>query len=304
MSLLQTRVKILEPRPWLYRVCHNMLCAHYQTRHGESDLQMRLQTEAEYSEYASLDEESGPACDPDLSDIPSLAETAEYQALQEICAYRRLGDYAEAKGISLARAKQLSKQLKKDLKARYLRYLGWENSVDILEYNQYKAIQRYIRQLVDCVSSKGTASRRKNSFLPSREDLDRCFSGLVATQDWNIHQVGPDTYDIFLVCLDREDIPVLIKNLIRIKANRRIETLSCLRLEPTVSFDVGDEVDLPLEKGMCSLSEEEVVAFLQEQQALKDRSERPVYPDDSPSKITIGASASRNRSPKKSKPTL
>lgn len=268
MCLLKTAQPIKDPKAWLYRVCHNLLVAHYQNRSDAGQMLSRLEAEARFEAASFSTASQSGSEDPDISQIPELAESEAYKALIEMNTFKKLGDYALAKGITLLQAKQQSKQLKKDIKAQYLRYLGWKATPDILSYTQYKAIQRYIRQLVACVGGTGKRSKAKNSFLPSQDDLDKCFANLTATTQWNIYLRDNGTYTVYLECLNAENTPVVVDSTIRIKPNHRIETIACRRLEPLRAFDLGRSIKLPVEKGVITLSLDEMMDFLAREEAL------------------------------------
>lgn len=260
MSLINSKQKIEDISSWLHRVCHNLIYKYFRERSANKELIRCLRTEC----LTSCPGSSNPLEDemPNISQIPELRDSKEYLTLCEIHKYTSLFQYAQAKGISLSKAKQISKQYKRDLRARFLRYSGWTHTPVILDYNQYKAVQRYYRKILELMKGSESSHKRKNSCHFNASEIFKCFQSTDKAIEWNINHAKDNIYDLSIIVLDANQIPAIVMMEILFKANHRIETLSCKRLVPYQCITVENEVNIPMEKGMCPLSEEEVIAHI------------------------------------------
>ncbi len=263
--LLTTHQEIRDPKAWLRGVCHNLICTHYRDKVANHAMLCELEAEESVCQMISSAEELSPQDMEDLAKVPGLADCPEYTVFQEINQYPTLRDYAKAKGISYDQAKQLSKSSRRDIKAKCLRHFGWTVTPDILGYNEYKSIQRYIRRIFEVVKAKSSSATRKNILSIKGIALENAFEDVAIIADWTVTLRGDRVYELFLVCLQTDDKPKFIQIKVQILSNHRIETLSCEVKQPTYVIENTAKVNIPTEKGICPLSQEEVAELIKGQ---------------------------------------
>jgi len=264
LQLLKARQPIKDARLWLRQVSCNILAKQY--KHNQDHKKM-LQT-LEYE--VRIISELLAGNDIDLSSQifqkveNTLYESSEYRELIEIQKYPTLTQYAHAKGISYDKARQFSKEIKKNFKAKCLKYYGWEDSPEILSFNQLKSIQRYLNQLIKCPQLDKKPSIRKNSSLMKQSDIRQTLVGFDQIDDWGIHIIGSNKYRIHIFCNPGKIEPLCVSVIITIKENNRIVTESCKVNRLAAILTIPPNVTIPKNKGKSALTFEQIKTILSE----------------------------------------
>jgi len=268
MQLLTSRNEIRDPHAWLLSVCHNLICAHYRIKAEDQAMVTELEAEDSVCRMiASADELSGSDL-AKLARIPGLATCPEYNLLREITEYSSLREYAITKGISYERVKQLSKSSRRDLRAKCLRHFGWTVTPDVLGYNEYKSIRRYLRRLFSVAKANSTPGARKNRLRIDAADPENAFADVAEIGDWTLTLRPEGIYELFVVGMKADEQPKFIQIKVRILPNHRIETLSCEVKQPAYVINAASKVNIPMDKGICPLSPEEVAELIRRQTEL------------------------------------
>jgi hypothetical protein len=262
MQLLTSKQVISNIRPWLMKVTHNLICKHYQNNTDDRQMHQQLEIEnhvlSEILSASSLKDISLKT----FRQIPELCNSPACSAVMELFQYKTLHNYAEAKGISKQQAKQTSKELKRDFKALCLKHFGWEDSPDILSYNQVKSIQRYLRQLIHHITQDNSQSLRKNSILLDQAAMYETLEGFSTIDDWGINSIGENKFSIHIFRLDDNGDPLCASITICIKDNNRIITETC-KLNPSVAIlTIPENIIIPKDKGRSTLTFEQIKSLL------------------------------------------
>lgn len=265
MQLLTSRNEIRDPHAWLLSVCHNLICTHYRAKAEDHAMLCELEAEESVCRMITSTEDLSSANMEELSRVPGLANCREYHLLREITRYPGLKDYAEASGISYERAKQISKSSRRDLRAKCLRYFGWTVTPDVLGYNEYKSIRRYLRRLFSVAKANSTPGARKNRLKIDEADPATAFADVAEIGDWTLTLRPEGIYELFVVGMQADEQPKFIQIEVRILPNHRIETLSCEVKQPAYVINAACRVNIPMDKGICPLSPEEVAELIRRQ---------------------------------------
>jgi DNA-directed RNA polymerase specialized sigma24 family protein len=81
--------------------------------------------------------------------VKELLSKDDYSRFLELNKYNSLKEYAEKAGISYGTAKKHSHIIRRDLKAAYLRKMGWKAKPEILTYKQYDNLRRFVHRLLE-----------------------------------------------------------------------------------------------------------------------------------------------------------
>jgi len=264
IQLLKSKQEIRDVRLWLRGVTCNMLCKTYRNNHEYTDMLDRLRYEALllYEISCSLD---GNLIEHDMALIDKeLTNTSEYIKYKEILEYQTLSEYAKSNGITYEQAKQVSKEIHRNYKSMCLRHLGWEDSPDILSFNQLKSIQRYLRQLIHFSNSYGKPVIHKNSLLLNQAEMKHVLSGYDHIDDWGIHMIGQNKFRIHIFCNPGNIEPLCATVIITIKENNRIVTESCRSNKLASVLTIPPNVTIPKNKGKSALTFEQIKTILSE----------------------------------------
>jgi len=260
-QLILTKTPIEQIGPWLRQVTHNLIIKYYQSKSTEKSMLSKLQYESSLLQYVNS---SSSVEDLDvnlLQSVPELLNNSDYRIIQEIDSFPDLRTYAQVKEISYEAAKQISKEARHNLKVTYLKSLGWKATQEILNYTQLKAIQRYIRQLVNLSASEKMDIQKKKSVVMNYLDFLAILDGVNKVTDWGITQLGDNRYRVHLFCTTKEGTYICITNIIHVKESGRIITETSKRNLLAGVFNMPANVILPTNLGVCVLSFEQIKAL-------------------------------------------
>jgi DNA-directed RNA polymerase specialized sigma24 family protein len=250
LQLMNSTRQIHKPRPWLIQVCRNLLIAHYRNNNIQNDLLNTLEIESKISTQIDTETDFDPSI---LTQFPDLFDKNDYQVLLEMVSYSDLKSYASAKGISLEKAKQTSKELKHNFKAAWMRYDGWDATAKILSYQQYKALKRYITQILEIAASKDPENLKKNSFNVDPDNFFKAFKGFKELYEWSYFDNG-DTSDLVLVGEPGQTHPVVVTLRISFSDKGRIITHKCYQNQLRAILPKLPELDQSMLHNRCTLS--------------------------------------------------
>ncbi len=262
-QLLKSQQLINNVGLWLRGVVINLLAKTYRNNHKKWTMckalasELRLLTDI----FSCSDDTLINSCELLDNEITLSKEYCEYKCIKE---YNSLSQYATAKGITYQKAKQVSKEIQRNFKALCLRHYGWEDSPDILSFNQLKSLQRYLRQLIHYSSPTPKPVIRKNSLTMKQSELKQLFSEYNHIDDWGIHMIGKNNFRIHIFCKSGKSDPICATIIISIKDNNRIVTESCKSNRLASILTIPTNINIPKEKGKSALTFEQIKTILSE----------------------------------------
>lgn len=248
LQLMNSTRQIHKPRPWLIQVCRNLLIAHYRNNNIQNDLLNTLEIESKIS--TQIDTDFDPSI---LTQFPDLFDKNDYKVLLEIMSHPDLKSYAQAKGISLEKAKQTSKELKHNFKAAWMRHEGWDATAKILSYQQYKALKRYVAQILEIVSSKDFSKLNKNNFGVEPAKFFEAFEGFEDLYEWSYFDNGEKS-DLILVSTPGKGHPVIVTITLSFSDKGRIITHKCYQNQLRAILPPLPEIENNIVHKRCTLS--------------------------------------------------
>lgn len=260
--LLKSQNRIDEITSWVKRVAHNLLCEHYRTKKDEQALYRDLHNEAELIHQLS-NNSSKIGLEECLHMIPeSIFHGQNYKSYIKLKEHDSIKAYAQANKLGYETAKSRSRKIMKDLKAEILLAMGWQASPDILDYNQYKAIQSFIRKLLDLSTAITEESNEALSNL--HPDLPQVLSGYTSIRDWGITMIAECRFRLYLFHLSPEQGPLLTTLFIKINKKNHVAVENCKRNIFTGVHNIPDNLRIPKEMGKVIWSCEKILLLLNE----------------------------------------
>lgn len=248
-QLLASKGEIRNVNFWLKQVTHNLLCKHYKDKKDEQTLCQSLMNEE--AVIRDVMQNNIPSAIEGLNQeqTEEILNSKEYEAYQSTIGHESLEAFAAFAGISYEAAKKRRAKALRDLRARMLLMLGWANSPDILSFSRYIAIQKFLRKL-------SAIARGEEETKDVR--LKQVLEGFSEIFDWGISLAGSGKYCLYIACLSDAGIPRLATLYLRMNKRNHIIIEGSKRNQIMGVLDTPDNFRLPIEKGMVTLSLEEI----------------------------------------------
>lgn len=260
--LLKSQIPIIEIVGWVKRVAHSILCENYRAQESEQVLYQALRNEAELM-HQLWHSNSKTSLAEYLSVMPkSILHSPNFKFYLQLKEYDTLKAYAEANQLSYEAVKSKSKKIVKDLKAEILLAMGWEASPSILDYNQYKAIQSFIRNLLSLSTTltKG-ASEALSKLHP---DLPQVLSGYTSIEDWGITMISERRFRLYLYHLNPEQGHLMSTIFISTSKRNHVQVEACKKNEFVRTHNIPAKVQIPNEMGAGLWSYDKIISLLNE----------------------------------------
>ncbi|MCB5270902.1 MAG: hypothetical protein LHW56_03545 [Candidatus Cloacimonetes bacterium] len=263
LQLLSSQAEIKNIPAWLSQVSHNLLCKHYQAKAGDKALYTELCKEGEILESA-LDVAEPILLDGlDPKSQSLLLQSPEYKEYEAMHAFKNMAEYADSLQVSPKVAQKRKDKIVRNLKAKILLAMGWENTPDILDYHQYDAILRFIREMLKIGTEKLDDRDAKSSRYRDPK-LIELMRELPSIQDWGISALGKHRFSICLFHLNQENKPVGVSFVIHLDERNHLSIEDYKRNKVYGSFVLPANTRIPTEMGMVLWSFEEVMARIKQ----------------------------------------
>jgi DNA-directed RNA polymerase specialized sigma24 family protein len=258
-ELLSAKQQISCIKAWLSRVTHNKLVQHIKANNKDNTLSKQL---IDYNTEAPLDPDEDKL--PDKLPLPSikkLLSKRDYSVYSAIRKCKTLKEYAELKQISYQTAKEHKHRIKVNLRSAYLKQQGWQDSPDILSYQQLIAIKRFMQNLISTFGEPNAGSKGKNSISVAKCDLVAAFKGTNGIHKWQIRSLNNNLY-MLTIAAKSQPLPTIIRMKIKLNRANRISILTCSLGEIIAQMPSGDRTALTSFKGKDVINYERLISLL------------------------------------------
>ncbi len=262
ISLIQSHQPVMFVKAWLKSAVNNQAMLFLKMQKRDSALYTTLVTENQAVRQPIPNSDAELESQLGEKEVRKLLGKEDYQVFAELKKFPSLKAYAKANDISYSKAKETKYHIYTNLKARYLKKQGWADTPEILDYRQMVNIKRFLDTLLEHALA-GDFSRvfhyADKAMLPR---LARSFAGVKEVTDWGIHMTPDGSFDVYIVDISNEVMPTTISMTISLNKANYIKIISCKNLELMAIIDEDVLGPLPLEKGRCTLSLDQIKAYL------------------------------------------
>lgn len=199
LSLFSTGNQVISPYQWM----RSTIKHEYIKQSKSASKQRSLAREIAGSSPEKTD---APLKDEDAILLMPEAKIQEYLTADDYAifqAYQKAGlqvhKYAAMNHLPYNTAKEHKKKIKRNLMAKHLWDSGWRTGKQILSYNQYNQIKRFINHLLSYVKSKKTAMLQHYVSQADAPQVEALFSDVASLREW-YSSVRQDFLLITLVC--------------------------------------------------------------------------------------------------------
>ena len=256
--LLSSENRVENAGAWLAKVTYNLLNKHYKDLEKDEQLHNQLSLEDSSLEnwLTSGDLRFLKDFNPTLVD--QLTQSDEYRQFQEIDSYDKIKDYAAANKISVATARKRKERARRNLESITLRGLGWRDSPKILNFNQYFAIQKFIREVLRVCSGDKDVKWMKSL---SREYAE-AVKNIKFIAKWGISAIGNLRFRLRLFTIFEDGKPFMFTFIIELSKRNSISILDVTVNQFAGKHPVPDTVFIPKDKGKSGLTYEQIMSRL------------------------------------------
>lgn len=257
-QLLATKHRINDVYSWLRQVTYNLLCKHYELQRKENNIFDLLCIEAAYIQNVMA---SGNTLDIEgLNPIikKELLSSKEYSDYEAALSFDNLDDYAVSLNVSKKGAQKRKNRVTRNLRSKILLAIGWRAGHEILNYKQYEAIQKFIRELLKIDRNDGNIKQR-NKINPS---LVQVMNGIDRIDDWGITMVDNHRFRLYIFHLTQDKQPITATFFIVLNERNQIFVEGCTKNELLETHQVPDNLHIHKEMGKSLWSYEEIIFLL------------------------------------------
>lgn len=255
-ELLCAKTEVTNIKAWLSRVVHNKAVSQINLESKDNKLSQEL-----------ISRSLPPPLNPDDDELPAqlspqkikkLLSRADYQMHLELVKFKTLKEYAAHKQISYQTAKERKHRLKINLRSAYLRDQGWQDSQEILSFQQLTAIKRFLNKLITCFGTSQSPAKTKNNVFTSPQIVRDAFLGTSGILQWDISALPERVFNLTVTAATEVDKAVIV---LKIKLNRanRIGIISCKRGLLVATIPSGESKMITKHKGKDHLNYQELL---------------------------------------------
>jgi len=259
--LLTSKNYIKNIYTWLKQITHNLLCQHYRSISQQKELYDSLCWESESVRKVMCAQNTiqVEGLDPILK--KEILSTKEYKEFEAIASFDKISDYATHLNVSNAVAQKRKDRIVKNLRSRLLLAMGWEAGRDILNYNQYNAILKFIRNIQKVGENSDLRGTSSNS-LAQTTDIQKVMQGITRIDDWGITMIGNRRFRFHIFHLTPEKTPIIATFIISLSERNHVSIKSCKRDEIAGIHPIPANVQIPKEMGKLLWSYEKIISLL------------------------------------------
>jgi hypothetical protein len=259
--LLASKNYINDVYTWLKQLTQNLLCKHYRSILKQKELYDSLCRESELVRKLMCSQSTIQieGLDPILK--KEILSTKEYKEFEAISRFDKISDYATHLNVSHAVAQKRKDKIVKNLRSRLLLAMGWEAGRDILNYNQYNAILKFIRS-IQKVGENGDIRGTSSNSLAQTTDTQKVMQGITSIDDWGITMIGNRRFRFHIFHLTPEKTPIIATFIISLSERNHVSIKSCKRDEIAGIHPIPANVQIPKEMGRLLWSYEKIISLL------------------------------------------
>ncbi len=257
-QLLLSKTLIKDVNSWLRQVTHNLLCKHYKILSKDKDLYKLLCIEASILQKVMA---SGNTIDIEgLNPLQKneILSSQQYSDYLHLLTFNSIKDYAFSMNVSVKVAQKRKERVIRDLRSKILLAIGWEASREILSYNQYNAILKFIRNLLK--PDRGSKDIYKNNIL--YQSLCDVMHGIDRIDDWGITMVDNRKFRLHIFHLSQNKQPIIATFFIVLNERNHISVENCKKNEIIGAHLIPANIQIPKEMGKALWSYEKILSLL------------------------------------------
>ncbi|NLK49335.1 MAG: sigma-70 family RNA polymerase sigma factor [Candidatus Cloacimonetes bacterium] len=256
--LLSSQHHINNVYGWIRQVTHNLLCKHYASQTKEKDLYNMLCVESSSIHNMMTSENTFDIEGLNPQAKNEILASQEYQNYTTMLAFDGISDYATSMNVSEKVAQKRKDKVIRNLRSKILLAIGWEASREILNYNQYHAIQKFIRTILkEGHSTDGIQPQNKIKLK-----LTQVMNGIEKIDDWGINMVDNGRFRLHIFHLTQNKQPIIATFFIILSERNQVRIENCQKNEIIGAHPIPANLHIPKKMGRALWSYEKIISLL------------------------------------------
>jgi len=245
---------------WLTSTVYNktMIAIKDKINFGLLFSELELQ-QAQYHDLSNLAESTLIKTMPE-DQLKELLAEKDYLMYIVIKKYHSLKEYSIAEEISYGTAKKHSHIIRRNLKAAYLRKLGWQAKPEILTYKQYDNLRRFVQRLLKFSQNNEINRLKRYCSKIDHHQVKKVLAQITTINDWGVKYLG--AHDYYLTLWDKDNWQIIVLMTISVPPDKSISILTCKSVKCMKKMKNKFNKKIPLEKGLITLKFEELVKYM------------------------------------------
>lgn len=260
MAMLKSKNKINNINAWLFQVTNNLLCKYYESQKQERELFEMLRNNAAVIQQLDAHDDSFDIVNLSDSDKEAIIASEEFQEYEKMISFKSLKEFAESMDVSEKVAQKRKEKIIRDLKSKTKVAMGWQVSRSILNYNQYNAIQKFIRELL----SMENIARYVKSDEELSLKVQSIMQGINEIHDWKIIMQDSKTFRLTVFSLDESIGPRAVTFTLFLNHRNSVLIKDFKENEFVAAHKLPKNFRIPRQMGMSMLSYEDILAMLKQ----------------------------------------
>jgi DNA-directed RNA polymerase specialized sigma24 family protein len=257
-QLLSSKHNINDVYSWLSQVTHNLLCKHYEFRAKEKDLYnlLCMETSSLQNVIAFGNTIDIEGLNPRIK--KEILASQEYHDYEAMLSFDSIKDFASSQNVSEKVAQKRKERAIRNLRSKFLLEIGWQASREILSYNQYNAIQKFIRELLS-IGRSDKDIKQSNKLYPK---LAQVMNGIDRIDDWGITMVENRRFRLHIFHLSQDTQPIIATFFIVLNERNHVSVENCKKNEIIGVHPIPANIQIPKEMGKALWSYEKIISLL------------------------------------------
>jgi hypothetical protein len=193
--------------------------------------------------------------------VDEILKTDEYLQYDELMSFKTLKDFADAHAISEKVAQKRKEKIIRNLKSMIMLGLGWHDTPVILDYNQYNAIRKFMREVLKMLSGDEEIEWLK-ALTPEQIEILKQVKILA---DWTISMVKKHKYMLLFFTILDDGKPFLMTFDIVMDERNSISIQNFRINKHLASYTAPPNLRIPMEKGRAIWSFKQIISLLDKQ---------------------------------------
>ena len=264
LALFRNSGNVIYIKGWLKSTVYHQVLSTWRKMKKDKNLITRLEEQAESHQDLSNVTEKELMQNLPSEMVKELLSEEEFHRSEVINGYDNLKDYAAAEGISYYTARKHRHIIYRNLKAAYLKSLGWNANPEMLSFKHYDNLRRFMKALVE--SSNNNQMDKLSGYCAKINvgELKTVISQVKQVSDWGIDIREKNIYHLSIV--DHNDISSLVYLTIEVPDKGTIRILSARLVKCAGKLHNPTGKKIPqLNKGFIGMNVDELKKYLGEE---------------------------------------
>lgn len=261
LALISSKREIKSPYSWLRTTVKNEALRIIKDENKQTDVIERKSVEQ--ATQINIEDESDDILKISIQKIKTILSPNDFEIFRQLKKYGfSLTTYAKKKNVNINTIKTAKQRIKRNIISTYLFEDGWRNGTMILNYPQFRAINRFIYQILNHIKNNEVIKIREYFRKIANFEIQFLFDNVEDCLEWNVIYRN-DFYRVVFVCSPIKPLPQVIELDIKFNRSDYLNIIDARIKKPIfIAEKPATEVIKYKDKGKIELTEDKILAIL------------------------------------------